>query len=198
MSSEFLHCSPTVSKKILYKGRNLCNCKNQVLLFHLSLLWNTPTEADHQHCLHRDYKETSFIKHTMSDYTNPQNFLSPSKSWVWAMTTPLSDNSFQYTHIHMACWKFLITRRGCSPSIISDSYSGFSHVQSWFSVLYLVLQFSSLTQDWVLSWSANSHFRSFSRWSITVILTGSWLTGVTRWNLLNLDTTARNSACPGF
>lgn len=34
------------------------------------------------------------------------------------MPALLSDNSFQHSHTHAACWELLVTRRGCSPGTI--------------------------------------------------------------------------------
>lgn len=193
MGSEFLHFSSMSIRK--YRGRG----KNHVLLFRLSIVkythWSWPL------ALFTEGLYTNlFIKYTVSDYTDRQNLLSPSKSRVWAMTTPLSDNSFQDTHIHIAYWKFLITRKGCSSCIIVRQLQWVFPCSV--SFLYLVLLFSSLTQAWVPSWSINLNFRSFLRLNIIVILTGSRLTGGTRWNLLNPETTAErtrwNSMCPGF
>lgn len=114
MNSELLYCSLTVCEKILYKGRG----KNHILLLHFSLLWNTPSEVDHQHCLHRDYTETSLWSTqcltTQTDRTSsalPSLSLSDDNTIKW--------QSFQDTHIHIAYWKFLITRKGCSPCIMA-------------------------------------------------------------------------------
>ena len=179
-------------------------CKNQILLFHLSLLWNTTTGSWPPALFIQGLYRNISIKYTVSDYTNRQNFLSLPKSWVWAMPALLSDNSFQYTHIHVACWEFFVTRRGCSPCIMSWQllWVFFFHAQSSFSFPYLVLLCSTLTHGWVLPWSVNLHFRSFSRLNITVMLAGSRLTSVTRLNLLNPESIAErigwNSAHSGF
>lgn len=118
------------------------------------------------------------IKYTVSNYTNQQNFLSLSKSWVWAMPTLLSDNTFQYTHIHVACREFLVTRRDCSPCIMSDSYCGFSFsMLSPFFFPTLSLPVFSLNSypSPVLASLGHLHFRSFSRLNITVMLAASRL-----------------------